>query len=77
MVTGRLATQNASALEAVNRHQEPVKVQVKAHEHQRYAVFSGGALLASLAEFNSQCVSREQYLESGPSACRQSKVFSL
>ena len=77
MVTDRLTLQNQNASQVVNKHSDSVTVNVRAHEHQRYAVFSGGALLASLPEFDRQCVSRQQYLEEGPSACRQSKVFAL
>jgi actin-related protein 3 len=77
IVKDRLSLQNQNANQAVNKHSEPVTVNVRAHEHQRYAVFSGGALLASLPDFDRQCVSRQQYLEVGPSACRQSKVFAL
>lgn len=54
---------------------ESVKVAVQSHAHQRHAVFSGGALLASLPAFHGLCTSRQEYLDIGPSVCRQSKVF--
>ena len=60
---------------AVNQNPEPLTVKVTGHSNQRYAVWSGGALFASMPEFPSYCVSREEYAERGPSACRQSKVF--
>jgi actin-related protein 3 len=76
IVKSRLITTSHN-LDIVNKHHEPVSVNVRAHEHQRHAVFCGGALLASLPEFETHCVSRQQYLEHGPMVCRQSKVFPL
>lgn len=61
---------------AVNK-QDAVVVKVKSHEHQRHAVWSGGALMASLPDFSGQCVSREEYSEKGPASCRQSRILSV
>ena len=51
-------------------------VNVFAHEHQRYAVFSGGSLLASMDQFPAYCHTKAEYDEVGPSLCRQSRVFN-
>ena len=63
--------------QAVNKNEEGVKVNVRAHEHQRYAVWSGGSLLGSLPDFPNHCVQKAEYDEKGPGCCRQSKVFSF
>lgn len=46
-----------------------------AHKHQRYAVWSGGSLLASMEQFSTFCHSKADYEEFGPSIVRQSRVF--
>lgn len=51
------------------------EVSVKSHKMQRYAVWSGGSLLASVPEFNSICHTKAQYEEHGPSICRTNAVF--
>jgi len=63
-------------LKAVNKSELPT-VNVVAHHHQRYAVWTGGSLLASMDQFGDYCLTKEQYEEHGPSICRQSRVFTL
>ena len=71
-VDDRLAYTNS--LEAVNKSAAPV-VNVVAHRNQRYAVWCGGSLFASMEQFPAYCHSRADYEEYGPSICRQSRVF--
>ena len=42
---------------------------------QRYAVWFGGSVLGSHAEFGRIAHSREKYLEYGPSICRHNSIF--
>lgn len=63
-----------SSLEAINKTAAPV-VNVLAHRNQRYAVWSGGSLFASMEQFPAFCHSKAEYDEYGPSICRQSRVF--
>lgn len=54
----------------------PINVQVLSHHMQRYAVWFGGSMLASTAEFYSTyCHTKAQYDEWGPSICRHNPVF--
>eukprot|EP01129_Flabellula_baltica_P014682 TRINITY_DN70_c0_g1_i2.p1 TRINITY_DN70_c0_g1~~TRINITY_DN70_c0_g1_i2.p1 ORF type:complete len:418 (+),score=120.46 TRINITY_DN70_c0_g1_i2:17-1270(+) len=53
----------------------PVEVKVISHSMQRFAVWFGGSILASTAEFYSVCHTKEQYDEYGPSICRYNPVF--
>jgi len=53
----------------------PVDVNVISHPMQRYAVWFGGSMLASMAEFYRVCHSKAQYLEFGPSIARHNPVF--
>jgi len=50
-------------------------VNVISHSHQRYAVWNGGSLFASMDQFPAYCHTKEDYEEHGPSICRQSRVF--
>lgn len=50
-------------------------VTVKSHLSQRYAVWSGGSILASMPIFTDLCHSKQEYEENGPGICRQSRVF--
>lgn len=50
-------------------------VNVVAHLNQRYAVWAGGSLFASMDQFPAYCTSKAEYDEHGPSICRQSRVF--
>lgn len=63
-----------SSLEAINKTAAPV-VNVLAHRNQRYAVWAGGSLFASMEQFPAFCHSKADYDEHGPSICRQSRVF--
>jgi actin-related protein 3 len=61
-------------MEAVNKSSAP-QVNVIAHSKQRYAVWCGGALFASMEQFPAYCHSKADYEEFGPGICRQSRVF--
>lgn len=52
-------------------------VPVKVHKHpkQRFAVWVGGSLLSAAPIFQTNCHTREEYLERGPSVCRQSHIM--
>jgi len=52
-----------------------VDVDVITHKRQRYAVWFGGSMLASLPEFYSSCHTKAQYDEIGPSIGRRYKIF--
>ncbi|KZS94247.1 Actin/actin-like protein [Sistotremastrum niveocremeum HHB9708] len=52
-----------------------VDVNVISHKRQRYAVWFGGSLLASLPEFYSYCHTKADYEEVGPSICRRYAIF--
>ncbi|KZT73167.1 actin-related protein Arp3 [Daedalea quercina L-15889] len=52
-----------------------VEVDVISHKRQRYAVWFGGSLLASLPEFYNFCHTKAQYDEIGPSICRRYQIF--
>jgi len=52
-----------------------IEVKVISHNMQRYAVWFGGSMLASTAEFYKSCHTKEQYDEMGPSICRFNPVF--
>ncbi|KAL7415939.1 putative ARP3-actin related protein [Mrakia frigida] len=52
-----------------------VEVNVISHAKQRYAVWYGGSLMASLPEFNSYCTSKADYEEYGPSIVRKFSTF--
>jgi len=54
----------------------PLAVEVTAHKRQRYAVWYGGSLLATIPQFYSSCHTKEQYDEQGPSICRYNAVFT-
>jgi len=54
---------------------KPIDVSVISHQMQRYAVWFGGSMLASTAEFYQVCHTKAQYDEFGPSICRHNPVF--
>lgn len=54
---------------------KPIDVQVFSHKMQRYAVWFGGSMLASTAEFYSVSHTKAEYLEKGASICRHNPVF--
>uniref|UniRef100_A0AC35TRK5 Actin-related protein 3 n=1 Tax=Rhabditophanes sp. KR3021 TaxID=114890 RepID=A0AC35TRK5_9BILA len=58
-----------------NLKPNPIDVQVFSHRMQRYAVWFGGSMLASTAEFYSVAHTKEEYLEKGASICRFNPVF--
>ncbi|KAH8823003.1 actin-related protein Arp3 [Flagelloscypha sp. PMI_526] len=53
-----------------------VPVEVISHKRQRYAVWYGGSLLASLPQFYTSCHTKAQYDEIGPSICRRYQIFA-
>ena len=53
-----------------------VGVKVHSHAMQRYAVWFGGSVLASMPGFTSTCHTKAQYEEYGPSICRRNVVFN-
>lgn len=54
---------------------QPIDVNVISHSMQRYAVWFGGSMLASLPEFFTACHTKAQYDELGPSIARYNAVF--
>lgn len=66
-------------LDAVNRSTDSMSgnmaVNVLSHRNQRYAVWAGGSLFASMPQFPTYCHTKADYDEHGPSICRQSRVF--
>lgn len=81
LVTTRLNASNQGRLGASNQSGDrldpkPIDVQVLSHHMQRYAVWFGGSMLASTAEFYSTyCHTKAQYDEWGPSICRHNPAF--
>ena len=55
---------------------KPIEVNVIKHDLQRYAVWFGGAYLASTAEFFKVAITKQQYEEVGTSIMRRSQIFS-
>jgi actin-related protein 3 len=53
-----------------------VDVNVISHHRQRYAVWFGGSMLSSTAEFYHVCHTKAQYEEIGPQIARHNVVFS-
>lgn len=54
----------------------PIDVRVISHGMQRYAVWFGGSMLSSTADFYKACHSKAQYEEFGPSICRHNALIS-
>ena len=52
-----------------------IEVKVNSHHMQRYAVWFGGSVLASMPEFPASCHTKADYEEHGPSICRRNPVF--
>jgi actin-related protein 3 len=65
----------AQEAEVVNKAGGQLAVKVVSHSHQKYAVWNGGSLFASMDQFPAYCTTKAEYEERGPSACRQSRVF--
>eukprot|EP01122_Echinamoeba_exundans_P003088 TRINITY_DN13245_c0_g1_i1.p1 TRINITY_DN13245_c0_g1~~TRINITY_DN13245_c0_g1_i1.p1 ORF type:complete len:498 (+),score=165.86 TRINITY_DN13245_c0_g1_i1:70-1494(+) len=53
----------------------PLEVKVITHNMQRFAVWFGGSMLSSTADFYNVCHTKQQYDEVGPSICRYNPVF--
>lgn len=53
----------------------PMNVKVVSHSMQRFAVWSGGSLLASTPDFYTAAHTKKKYDEYGPSICRHNPVF--
>ncbi|XP_067934440.1 actin-related protein 3-like [Watersipora subatra] len=53
----------------------PIDVNVVSHPMQRYSVWFGGSMLASMPEFYQVCHTKKDYEEFGPSICRHNPVF--
>ena len=52
-----------------------IEVKVNSHHMQRYAVWFGGSVLASMPEFPASSHPKADYEEHGPSICRRNPVF--
>jgi actin-related protein 3 len=59
-----------------NMDVKPTEVNVITHPFQRFAVWFGGSMLASQAEFVSFFHTKAEYEEKGPSICRSNPVFN-
>ena len=55
---------------------KPTEVNVITHPFQRFAVWFGGSMIASLPEFLSSFHTRAEYLEQGPRIARHNAVFT-
>uniref|UniRef100_T1IN37 Actin-like protein 3 n=1 Tax=Strigamia maritima TaxID=126957 RepID=T1IN37_STRMM len=56
---------------------KPIDVNVVTHHMQRYAVWFGGSMLATLPQFYKACHTKAMYEEYGPSICRHNPVFGM
>lgn len=63
-------------LSGVVNKTDQLAVKVVSHTNQRYAVWNGGSLFASMDQFPSYCHTKAEYEEYGPSIGRQSRVFN-
>lgn len=59
-----------------NANVKPIEVNVVTHPFQRFAVWFGGSMLASQAEFLSFFHTKADYEEKGPRICRSNPVFA-
>ncbi|KZT53503.1 actin-related protein Arp3 [Calocera cornea HHB12733] len=66
---------DSEAASGAHMRSSGVEVNVISHKRQRYAVWFGGSLLASLPEFYSYCHTKADYDEVGPSICRRYTIF--
>ncbi|URE29642.1 Actin [Musa troglodytarum] len=73
IVDDRIAASNARLGGNVKSH--PVEVNVVSHPVQRFAVWFGGSVVASLPEFHESSHTKEDYDEYGASICRTSPIF--
>ncbi|PSR72957.1 hypothetical protein PHLCEN_2v11194 [Hermanssonia centrifuga] len=67
--------ENNAAIKGTQMKSSGVDVDVISHKRQRYAVWFGGSLMASLPEFYTFCHTKAQYDEVGPSICRRYQIF--
>lgn len=69
---------NVTRLAGLNITQQasPIDVEVVSHHMQRFAVWFGGSMLSSTAEFYRVCHTKAQYDEEGPRIARHNAVFS-
>lgn len=74
LVTNRIA-ENAKKVGASTAGAD-VEVNVVKHKHQRYAVFFGGSMMATMPEFYSVAHTKAQYEEEGPRIARFNPTFS-
>jgi len=56
---------------------KPLEVKVVSHSNQRYAVWFGGSVLASLPQFGTVCHTKAQYDEIGPGIARYNAAFGF
>lgn len=77
LVDERLKLNAERESKRIGRTIQAGKVEVKINEHKRqqYAVWYGGAMLASVPNFTTKCHDRDRYLEIGPSIARASSMF--
>lgn len=79
MTSARINTIQQVSQATLNKDQQisanQIAVNVITHKRQRNAVWYGGSLLASTAEFYQHCHTKAQYEEHGPSIARFNKVF--
>ncbi|MFH4978108.1 hypothetical protein AB6A40_004817 [Gnathostoma spinigerum] len=74
----RLSTARLALSEELSRGRlkpKPIDVHVISHKMQRYAVWFGGSMLGSTAEFYQVSHTKAEYMEKGPSICRHNPVF--
>lgn len=71
-------TANVSRLQSlgITKQANPIDVDVVSHHMQRFAVWFGGSMLSSTAEFYRVCHTKAQYEEEGPRIARHNAVFS-
>lgn len=65
----------AATLSAEQIQPKPIDIKVVSHSTQRYAVWSGGSVLASTPEFYEVCRTKAEYEEYGPSICRHNPTI--
>ncbi|KAI0216887.1 Arp2/3 complex subunit, actin nucleation center [Massospora cicadina] len=55
---------------------KPIDVNVISHKRQRYAVWFGGSMIASLPDFHTFAHTKAEYEEYGPSIARHNRMFA-
>lgn len=74
MEVNRRITMQAGLKDVVQA--SPMEVNVVGHASQRYAVWFGGSLVASVPDFYRVCCTKAQYEEEGPRIARHNPVFT-